>query len=301
VHARKEHPEYYDWCRRTPYDASRSCSYEEWMKGTDEADHVYHPKGFPVFLRPAEIARLDEYRDGDPYTVQENMGSAFHRHRIETTLDLARRAVGRISTPPRILDVACGQGHITAEIQRSFGDAAVSALDCSVSAISFAAEHFPGIDFVVANAYRPPYPPASFDLAVCNNIWEHVPDPLTLLAGIARVLKTGGRIIISTPSRYKLSNLLRVSLGKRVAFQSPQHVTEYTVGQVVEQLRYGRFAVEEIRGRKIRRERTGVKGWVLDSLVGPVLETYLCLVGSHHSLAQTVFYLAKKEENQENE
>ena len=138
---------------------------------------------------------------------------------------------------PKILDIGCGEGHITAEIQKNFLGAEVSGLDYSISAISYAVEKFPGIDFCVADAYNPLYCDNYFDAVVCNNLWEHIPDPLALLKGMNRILKDGGYIILSTPSRYRFPNLLNVLRGKPPVFMSTHHVTEYSVGQVIEQLR----------------------------------------------------------------
>jgi SAM-dependent methyltransferase len=182
------------------------------------------------------------------------------------------------ASPPRILDLGCGEGHITREIQLASGEAQVAGLDYSMSAVARAVELFEGIDFAVGDAYACPYPAGYFDLVVCNNLWEHVPDPLNLLAAIDRVLKPSGHVVISTPSRYSLWNLLKVVRGREVAFMSKHHVTEYTVGQVKEQLRFGGYEVVQTKSRVANR----------------ILERIIRMVGSHHRLEQTVFYLARK-------
>jgi len=38
------------------------------------------------------------------------------------------------------------------------------------------------IDFAVGDAYESPYAKGFFDVVVCNNLWDHVPDPLFLLS-----------------------------------------------------------------------------------------------------------------------
>jgi SAM-dependent methyltransferase len=186
------------------------------------------------------------------------------------------------------LDFGCGRGHVTARILEKFPHAEVSALDASLSAIEYAADHFSGIDFTVANAHAPPYSMGYFDIVVCNNLWEHVPDPLRVLRRVRAILRPRGFLILSTPSRYRLINLLRVLRGKAVLFASNHHVTEYSVGQVLEQLRYGGFDVVQSYSKPLTRERFRV------TVARTLVSVYLSLVNSHHNLEETVFYLGQK-------
>ncbi len=51
---------------------------------------------------------------------------------------------------------------------------------------------------VVGGASAPPFRDGRFDAVVCSQVLEHVPDPLATLKEIARVLKPGGRVLLST-------------------------------------------------------------------------------------------------------
>ncbi len=281
--------EYYDVekGRRIELPAD-SCPWERWRSDGRAAGAAcgWHPDGFPVFLTAPEMDALDEYRDEDPYSVQENMGSAFQRRRLACTLDLLE-GLGQ-GADRRLLDLGCGQGHFTSRIRSEHPQCRIAGLDCSVSAIRSAVGQYPGIDFAVADAYRPPYPDTHFDAVVCNNLWEHVPDPLALLRAVHRVLKPGGLLVVSTPSRYRLANLLRAAAGKKTALMSKLHVTEYTVGQVKDQLAYGGFDVKRVHSRPIPEAR------LVFRLAKPLVGLFLKAVGSHHVLEATVFYAAVK-------
>ena len=282
-------PKYFDHNNNRPIDIDKDgCSLNDWKKLQRTASFAKHPKGFPVFVPPHELEGSDEYSKSDPYTVEERIDSNFHRRRIECTLQMIEEATNNIKRAPRILDIGCGQGHITYKILQAVPDAEVSGFDYSISAIEYAAEHFSGIDFAVGNAYQCPYSENYFDIVVCNNLWEHVPDPLLLLSRITRSLKHSGFIIISTPSRYRLGNLVNVLRGKSVIFMSEHHVTEYSVGQVVEQLRYGGYEVKKIFSRPIR------EGSLKLRIVNPFFYIWVSMVGSHHQLESTVFYLAQR-------
>jgi 2-polyprenyl-3-methyl-5-hydroxy-6-metoxy-1,4-benzoquinol methylase len=280
---------YSDRASGTPFDlAADGCALADWSRRYGQCRFARHPQGFPVFLAPARLDASNEYADADPYSVERNKENAFHVRRVEMTIALLREALAHAPQPPRILDLGCGEGHITEAIRKALDGVEIAGLDYSLSAIEYAHTHFPGIAFAVADAYESPYANECFDVVVCNNLWEHVPDPLVLLREIHRLVKPGGHLIISTPSRYRIGNLLRVLIGKPVAFMSAHHVTEYTVGQVQEQLRYGGFAIQRVASRPIAVSTARIK------LSRAILSRWLSLVGSHHQLESTVFYLARK-------
>jgi len=92
-------------------------------------------------------------------------------------------------------------------------------------------------------------------LFVCNNLWEHVADPLNLLSEISRITKARGKLCISTPSRYRLHNLVAALRGRPIEFMSEHHVTEYTVGQVKEQLAFGGYKLLKCYSEPITIDR----------------------------------------------
>lgn len=55
---------------------------------------------------------------------------------------------------------------------------------------------------VVGGASTTPFAPASFDAVLCSQVLEHVPDPMVTLKEIARVMKPGGRVLLSTHGTY---------------------------------------------------------------------------------------------------
>ena len=286
---------YYDYIRNRYIDInSDGCDLKDWHMLNGKVAFARSPKGFMIFLDTERISNCDEYAVKDPYTVEINLNSEFQKRRIDLTIELAKAAISPILLEggiPKILDLGCGQGHITHVLQEKISPVEISGLDYSFLAIEYAHNNNQGIDYIVADAYNPPYSARYFDLVICNNLYEHVPDPLYLLQKIDTILKIGGHIIVSTPSRYRLSNLVRILRGKVVALMSEHHVTEYTVGQVVEQLKYGGFQVESIMSRPILRRRK------IAMVVEKIINQFLKMLGSHHKMEETVFYLAKKNNN----
>ncbi len=70
------------------------------------------------------------------------------------------------------------------------------------AAYSFDAPHSPhdiaSVD-AIASAQRLPFRDDTFDCVLCTEVLEHLPNPVQALTEFRRVLKTGGRIFLTTP------------------------------------------------------------------------------------------------------
>jgi SAM-dependent methyltransferase len=61
----------------------------------------------------------------------------------------------------------------------------------------------PGLDFLVVDEHEPlPFPDATFDGVLLNEVLEHVADERKTLAEIHRVLKPGGHLAVFSPNRW---------------------------------------------------------------------------------------------------
>lgn len=269
----------------------RAVSYDNWIRGdAADADHAVHPLGFKVYLPPHILAK-DEYVSGDPYLVDENLDSPFNRARIDGVLKMISQAVEGKSKP-RILDLGCGQGQLTIRLSKLL-DATLVGLDFSLTAIEQAAKRAPHLNWVVADALSPPFADGEFDFILCANLWEHVESPLGLLKEARRILRPGGGIVFSTPSRYRYGNLLRVLRGHGVAFMSEQHVTEYSVGQVIELAHWAGFDIVDKVAPKVNAYYLRPHGRALAALV----ESTLQITGSHHTVEPMVLFRANSRIN----
>ena len=56
----------------------------------------------------------------------------------------------------------------------------------------------PGVD-LVATVYELPFADATFDLVLCLVVLEHLEDPKRAIAEMSRVLRPGGKILVSVP------------------------------------------------------------------------------------------------------
>jgi len=128
------------------------------------------------------------------------------------------------SPPRKLLDVGCGVGTITKELEKMGYD--VEGLDFSEVAVQRSKEI--GVRAVVCDvdAEGIPWPSETFDVVWCGDILEHLFDPISGLKEVYRVLKGEGVVLISTPNDLYVGTRLRFLLG-----QSPQSAVYRRYGQ----------------------------------------------------------------------
>ena len=98
----------------------------------------------------------------------------------------------------RLLDLACGQGFGLNIIDQKNKNLDLEGIDLDENIISIAQEKYPHLKFSVQDALKLKFEDNYFDFIVGFEIIEHV-NPDTLLKEIYRVLKPGGKLILSTP------------------------------------------------------------------------------------------------------
>jgi 2-polyprenyl-6-hydroxyphenyl methylase / 3-demethylubiquinone-9 3-methyltransferase len=111
------------------------------------------------------------------------------------------------------LDVGCGAGLLTEPLARL--GAKVSGIDASPEVIAVAREHAAtmglAIDYGAGDVAELG---GLFDIVTAMEVIEHVADPATFIAALAKRLAPGGLLIMSTPNATALSRLLMIGIGE---------------------------------------------------------------------------------------
>jgi SAM-dependent methyltransferase len=96
-----------------------------------------------------------------------------------------------------------------------------------------------------------PYPDSTYDIVLFCEIIEHLlMDPMCALREIHRVLRPGGRVVVTTPNVARLENVLRLVGGVNIydpytaATPYGRHNREYTMDELVQLLSFAGFDVE---------------------------------------------------------
>lgn len=106
----------------------------------------------------------------------------------------------RLAAGGRVLDAGCGTGGFLRFLVDSGGFTFAAGADIASAAIALARERIPEADLRVAPLNRLPYADASFDVVVCNDVLQHVPenDVAASLGEMRRVLAREGVLLLRT-------------------------------------------------------------------------------------------------------
>ncbi|MEK8070087.1 class I SAM-dependent methyltransferase [Rhodococcoides navarretei] len=142
-------------------------------------------------------------------------GMSMSAERAKAVADL------RLGGPQRVLDVACGPGNFTRFLSEALtGDGLAVGFDISEAMIARAVRdnRGPRAAYVRGDAAHLPYAGATFDAVCCYAALYLVPQPMTVLDELIRVLRPGGRIAIMTSCEPRPAPLgAAVSLGTGLA------------------------------------------------------------------------------------
>jgi ubiquinone/menaquinone biosynthesis C-methylase UbiE len=138
---------------------------------------------------------------------EEPLLEALEDHRTAPAAEIkAERVLGLLhpESGERILDVGCGGGWLARRLAPVVQpDGQVVAIDRSQAAIDLAikrsADLLPtAVRFKCANAHSLPFADGEFDAAVCISVLAFCEKPERVLSEIRRVLRPGGRLVVSS-------------------------------------------------------------------------------------------------------
>ena len=112
-----------------------------------------------------------------------------------------RSFIHSLGRAERALDLGCGDGRVTSELDAT----ELTAADVSPVALARAARRLPNARVVELEPDAVlPFDDGSFDLVLCAETIEHVRDVQLLLSEIRRVLRPGGTLALTTPAIFPL-------------------------------------------------------------------------------------------------
>lgn len=128
------------------------------------------------------------------------LGSALGRQRRE----LRTMYIGS-GAPGSLLEVGCGSGRFLHRMHKAGW--AVEGIDFDAVAAAQVEKRF-GIPVAVGSLPELGYPEGKYDVVAMSQVIEHVADPVALLKEGRRVLRPGGRLVLSTPNARSLAHRL---------------------------------------------------------------------------------------------
>lgn len=166
----------------------------------------------------------------------------------------------------RVLDVGCGGGLLSEAL--ALRGAQVTAIDLAPELLQVARLH--GLESGVAVDYRLASVEAlaadaagTFDAVTCMELLEHVPDPASVLAACAQLLRPGGRLFVSTLNRTPAAFALAIVGAEYVARVLPRGTHQYRdfirPSELAAWLREAGLALEAVHGLAYEPWRNGAR------------------------------------------
>ena len=152
--------------------------------------------------------------------------------------------LGAVAPGERVLDLGCGAGRFVAAL-RDAGAEPIG-VELAEAALERAGRNVPGADLRLVGEDRAlPLGHGEVDVVWCSEVLEHVPDTAALLSEARRVLRTGGRLLVTTPS-HDLPRRALIAVARFDEHFDPQgqHVRFYSRRSLRRVL--GEFAFEDV-------------------------------------------------------
>jgi SAM-dependent methyltransferase len=190
------------------------------------------------------------------YTSRNPTRRWLHNTRRDWVTAALRRIAAEVS-PERALEVGPGAGVYLPLLTELAGTVVASDVQADFldNAEALRIKHR-GLELIADDITVSRLPEASFDLILCSEVIEHIPDSPAALASMHRLLRPGGRLVLSTPQRYSpLELAARVATRPgivelvRLVYREPilelGHVNLLTREQAERQLVAAGFEIEQ--------------------------------------------------------
>lgn len=140
--------------------------------------------------------------------------------------DLVLRNLGPISATAMILDFGCGQGRFLQKLAKIHPVGRICGVDILDAPLGIP----PGVTYAKQNLNSHiAYANESFDVVFALEVIEHIENPRFMVRDIDRILKPGGRLVITTPNNENIRGFVSLIVrGHYWAFcghSYPAHIT----------------------------------------------------------------------------
>lgn len=117
-------------------------------------------------------------------------------------------AAAEIAKKDAVLDVGSGTGILIPLIQ-TYEPALIYACDLSGKMLKQLHQHYPGVETILSDVRDLSLPDAGIDVVIINACYPNIVDKAAAFTNIARMMKPGGRMVISHPMGKSFIDALR--------------------------------------------------------------------------------------------
>ncbi len=140
----------------------------------------------------------------------------------------------------KIIDVGAGLGHLISEISDEFEKYAI---DISEYSTNYIKSEYPNIKTYCGKFSKNLFKKNFFDTIISYHVIEHLEGPIDFIKDLKYCLKSGGTIILGTPNRSCLAELIYKG---NFRLYSKQHITIFTKQKLIQLLKEHGFKIKKI-------------------------------------------------------
>lgn len=167
----------------------------------------------------------------------DNLMAVFMAYRIR----LVQKLTGNVNLKGKsLLDIGCGKGKFLTSAKREY--ALVSGLEPTVRSFEFARFAL-GDDVQNKMMSKELFPSDTFDIVTMWHVFEHIPDPSSMLDACATVLRPDGVLVIAVPNYKGL--VAKIGGATWFNLDPPRHVIHYCPSSLTCLLEKNGFEVVE--------------------------------------------------------
>ncbi|MBI2461629.1 MAG: class I SAM-dependent methyltransferase [Candidatus Rokubacteria bacterium] len=147
--------------------------------------------------------------------IERSDNEGKYRSRNPVVQGFVRRFLRRVGDlveaqrPRRILEVGCGEGFVLRYLAQRLPAVRLDGLEVDPGALARGRARCPGASFVHGDLMALPFRSGSYDLVLCLEVLEHLPEPDRALQEIRRVSVGGCLLSVPHEPFFRLGNLLR--------------------------------------------------------------------------------------------
>ncbi len=136
----------------------------------------------------------------------------------------------------RVIEVGCGTGGVLRELRQACRDGEVCGFDLYPEAVELARKKS-GCRVICGDIMEPPGELGQFDIVCLFDVLEHLRDESQTLTAVGRLLKTGGKLVLTVPAHTSLWSYFDIAAC---------HCRRYESEQLTHVLKENGFEVEYV-------------------------------------------------------
>lgn len=193
--------------------------------------------------------KIFDYEDGFMGVRGEKPETYFRSFKKDYRLRSLKKAIAL--SEGKLLDIGCGGGMLTESLPYYYPAVSIYGCDVSKTAIAYAKKFGSGnVKYDSMKNGRLPYKSNFFDVCICFDVLEHVPDVDFFLNEVKRVLKKNGKFFLIVPcegQKFTYTWLFqRIHIGDNLTFRYLGHIQpEFTHNKVINILQKKGFVVRK--------------------------------------------------------